>query len=65
MKIRIPEPTTWRPDGMLFAFGDYRVPEEMSEELAKRAVAEGAAVVLDDGDASQAAKAKPAKARAA
>lgn len=47
--IRIPEPTSWRPDANhLFAFGVYRVPEDISEEFARRAVSDGAAVVVDD-----------------
>lgn len=46
--IRIPE-GTWRPDpGRLFHFGTYRVPEDMPEALAQRAVAEGVAVVVED-----------------
>lgn len=74
MRIRIPEqPGTWRPDGArLFHFGEYRVPEDMSEELAKRALEEGAASVVGDApDATVAptptptpaptAKPKPAK----
>ena len=45
--IRIPAPNTWRPDArMLFHFGDYRVPQDMSEELAERAIAEGVAELL-------------------
>lgn len=43
--ISISEPNTWRPDGKtLLHFGTYRVPEDMSDELAARAVAEGVAV---------------------
>lgn len=48
--IRIPE-GTWRPEqGRLFHFGTYRVPEDMPEALAQRAVAEGVAVVVEDAD---------------
>lgn len=61
MKIRIPEPTSWRPDGShLFAFGEYRVPQDMSQELAELAISEGAAVVVDAGDEPAA---KPKKSR--
>lgn len=42
--VRISEPATWRPDSKtLLHFGTYRVPEDMSEELAARAVADGVA----------------------
>lgn len=65
MKIRIPEPSSWRPDGShLFAFGEYRVPEDMSEEHAKRAIDEGAAVLVD-GETSAPAKTSKPKAAAA
>jgi hypothetical protein len=38
----------WRPDARtLISTGDYRIPEDMPLELAERAVAEGAAVVVD------------------
>jgi hypothetical protein len=38
----------WRlPDGRLFHPGDYRVPQDMSEELARRAVAEGVGVLTE------------------
>lgn len=41
--IRIPE-GTWRPDAArLYHFGTYRVPQDMPEDLARRAVAEGVA----------------------
>lgn len=51
MKIRIPEPTSWRADGSrLFAFGEYRVPEDMSQEIAELAVSEGAASVVEEGE---------------
>lgn len=37
----------WRPDATtLINTGDYRIPEDMPLELAQRAVAEGAAVVV-------------------
>jgi hypothetical protein len=48
MRIRIPEPTTWRQPGRLYHFGDYRIPEDMSLELAERAIAEGAAVLIEE-----------------
>lgn len=39
----------WRPDGrQLFHFGTYRVPEDMPESLARRAVEEGIAVIVDE-----------------
>ena len=45
--IRIPEPGTWRADAnTLFHFGDYRVPLDMSEQLAQRAIDEGVAVLV-------------------
>lgn len=45
--IRIPAPGTWRPDSRsLYHFGDYRIPLDMSEELAARALAEGVAVTV-------------------
>jgi hypothetical protein len=38
---------TWRPDlRTLYHFGDYRVPLDMSEELAARALAEGVAELV-------------------
>ena len=38
----------WRPDAAtLISTGDYRIPEDMPLELAQRAVAEGAAVVVE------------------
>lgn len=46
--VRIPE-GTWRPGpGRLFHFGTYRVPEDMSEALAQRAIDEGVAVAVVD-----------------
>jgi hypothetical protein len=46
--LRIPEPTTWRPDrSTLYHFGDYRIPLDMSEELALRAVAEGVGTLIE------------------
>lgn len=37
----------WRPaPGVLISTGDYRVPEDMPEDLAQRAVSEGAAVFV-------------------
>lgn len=39
----------WRPDARtLISTGDYRIPLDMSEELAERAVREGAAVVVTE-----------------
>lgn len=62
MKIRIPEPTSWRPDGQrLFAFGEYRVPQDISQELADLAVSEGAAVVVKEDDESSAKATKKVK----
>jgi len=51
--IRIPEPTAWRPDAKtLLHFGTYQVPDDISAELAERAVAEGAAVAVEDDSAA-------------
>ncbi len=48
--IRIPE-GTWRPEhGRLFHFGTYRVPEDIPEALAQRAVAEGVAVIVEEAE---------------
>lgn len=42
-------PSNWRPDEFtLYHPGDYRVPEDWSEDLAARAVDAGVAVVVDD-----------------
>jgi len=50
----------WRPDAQtLISTGDYRIPLDMSEELAQRALAEGAAVLV----APAALERKPAPAR--
>lgn len=49
-QIRIPE-GTWRTDGRLFHFGTYRIPDDMSEELAQRAVSDGVAVVVEEPEA--------------
>lgn len=39
----------WRPDeSTLVHTGDYRVPQDMSEDLAQRALEEGAAVAVDE-----------------
>ena len=49
MRIRIPEPSAWRPNAAtLLHFGEYRVPEDISVELAERALAEGAAALVKD-----------------
>lgn len=51
----------WRPDAAtLISTGDYRIPEDMSLELAERAVAEGAAVVVEAAPAEMPA-AQPSK----
>ncbi len=49
MKIlRIPD-GTWRPDARtLFHFGDYRIPLDMSEEMADRAVADGVGTIVEN-----------------
>jgi hypothetical protein len=39
-KVRITD-RNWRPEGFLFHPGVYRVPLDMSEAMADRAVAEG------------------------
>jgi DNA polymerase IIIc chi subunit len=55
-RIRFAE-KNWRPDDRtLISTGDYRIPEDMAPELAERAIAEGAAVVVveDDERAAQA-----------
>jgi len=45
-------PSNWRPDGShtsrLLHPGDYRVPDDWSEEFAARAIAAGVAVVVED-----------------
>ena len=47
--IRIPA-GTWRPDSRsLYHFGDYRIPLDMSEELAARALADGVAELVPGG----------------
>lgn len=46
MRIRFAE-NNWRPDAAtLVSTGDYRIPEDMTQELADRAIAEGAAVLI-------------------
>lgn len=53
MKIRIPEPTSWRPDARrLYAFGTYRVPEDMPEELARQAISDGVATLVEEDQPS-------------
>lgn len=61
--IRIPEPTTWRPDARtLLHFGTYRVPEDISADMAAQAVSEGVAVVVEDAtEVIEARKKRPAK----
>lgn len=47
--LHIPEPTSWRPDAQtLLHFGDYRIPLDISEELAARAVAEGVGSIREN-----------------
>jgi hypothetical protein len=49
MKIIRFQPNNWRPDAAtLISTGDYRIPTDMSEELAERALAEGAAALLSE-----------------
>lgn len=46
MVIRF-QPNNWRPDSRtLISTGDYRIPLDMSEELANRALSEGVAIVV-------------------
>ncbi len=54
----------WRPDAAtLISAGDYRIPEDMPEELAQRALSEGVAELLSDEAAPQPTpKARKAKA---
>ena len=60
--ICIPEPNSWRPEpGVLYHFGLYRVPEDMSDELAQRAVAEGAAQEVETKPAPPVAATKAMK----
>lgn len=65
MKIlRIPEPESWRPEPeLLFAFGDYRVPLDMSEELADRAVAAGVGTLVETKVADPAPETKARRAK--
>lgn len=52
----------WRPDeGSLVSTGDYRVPEDMPEELAQRALEDGVAVLVVGGEEKPPAKTKKAK----
>lgn len=58
MKYVIRFETNWRPDERtLLGSGDYRVPLDMSDELAQRAIAEG---VAEYRDAEPARSAEPA-----
>lgn len=58
MNVRFAE--TWRPDGRLIHTGVYRIPEDMPEELALRAISEG--VAFREPEPEQKPKAgKPAK----
>lgn len=53
-RIRIPEPHSWRPDSRtLFAFGVYRIPQDIDADLAARAVAESVAVEEPDEQVSE------------
>lgn len=46
--IRLSE-RNWRPDdATLVHTGDYRVPQDMSEALAERALADGVAVLVEE-----------------
>lgn len=58
MRIRIPEPSSWRVGQKLYAFGEYRVPQDMPVDLADQALQEGAAVLVEDAK-PQTAKRKP------
>lgn len=50
MRIRIPEPRTWRASATrLYHFGEYRVPQDMPEDLARLAIDEGAAELVVAG----------------
>lgn len=63
MKILRIAQGTWRPDAnTLLHFGDYRVPLDMSEELAGRAVAEGVGSLIEAKVADPMPEAKAAKA---
>lgn len=63
--LHIPEPTSWRPDARtLLHFGDYRIPADISEELAARAVAEGVGTVTENKLAAPAPETKRRKAGA-
>ena len=54
--------TNWRPnDCTLLGSGDYRVPLDMSDELAKRAIAEGAAEYRDANPASEPDEREPSE----
>lgn len=62
--LRIPE-GTWRPDdASLYHFGDYRIPQDMSEDMAKRAVAEGVGSIVEDKRADPAPETKAADTKA-
>ena len=59
--IRIPEPLAWRIDAQtLLHFGTYRVPEDVSEEVAQTAIDAGVAeeVVVEDTPRRAARRAK-------
>lgn len=54
----------WRPDDRtLISTGDYRIPEDMTPELARRAVEEGAAVVVVSAEPAPAPSAAAKKPR--
>jgi hypothetical protein len=58
MKIRIPESKgQFRNDGSrVYAFGEYRVPEDMPEEVAKAAIEAGVAEVVPESPPKAAGK---------
>ena len=48
MKYLLSIPAAWRPDGVkIIHAGDWRVPEDLSEELAQRAMKEAGAVKVN------------------
>lgn len=62
--LRIREPLAWRPDARsLYHFGDYRIPADMSEELAAQAVADGVGELVEDKRAAPPPETKGGKRR--
>lgn len=52
----------WRPDSRtLISTGDYWIPRDMSEELAERALREGAAVLVEQPNQAQPKRQRTAK----